>query len=151
MSEARRQKNRDRAAKYRRSNPEKVREINRRSHERLKEDPDRLLKLRAYQKAYRERNKQLLSDKDRQRKFGITRKEYAELFHKQSGVCAICKSSETATRMGKIKALAVDHDHNTGQVRGLLCSDCNTGIGKLKEDPEILHSALRYLNLSRQT
>lgn len=151
MSEARRQKDRERAAKYRRSNPEKIREINRRSHERAKEDPERLLKLRAYQQTYRERNRQLLSDKDRQRKFGISRQEYAELFHKQNGVCAICNNAETATRMGKIKALAVDHCHDTGMVRGLLCSDCNTGIGKLKEDPEILRAALQYLGHSRQT
>lgn len=147
MSEARKQKDRERAAKYRRSNPDKIREINRRSHERAKEDPERLLKLRAYQKSYREKNQKLLSDKERERRFGITRQEYAELFHRQDGKCAICKQPETAMRLGKVKALAVDHDHKTGRVRGLLCSDCNTGIGKLKDDTKILQSAIRYLEL----
>lgn len=146
MSEERKAKNRERAANYRRLNPEKVREINRRSNERAKKDPERLAKLRFYQQAYREKNREDLSHKERERKFGITRQEYAELFHRQDGTCAICKKPETAMRMGKIKALAVDHNHTTGAVRGLLCSDCNTGIGKLKEDRDILLNAIKYLD-----
>lgn len=145
MSEARKQRNREKTAKYRRENPEKAKEIQRRSKDRIKDDPIRLSKLRAYQKTYREKNQKILSDKERERRFGITRQEYAELFHKQDGKCAICNSPETAKRLGKIKALAVDHDHKTGRVRGLLCSDCNTGIGKLKDDPKVLQSAIRYL------
>jgi len=146
MSEERKAKNRERAAEYRRLHPEKVKEINRRSNERAKKDPERLAKLRSYQMTYREKNRQVLSDKDRERKFGITRQEYAELFHRQDGTCAICKKPETAMRMGKIKALAVDHNHTTGAVRGLLCSDCNTGIGKLKEDRNVLLNAIKYLD-----
>lgn len=146
MSEDRKIKNRMRAAEYRRLHPEKVKEINRRSKEKAKNDPERILKLRTYQKNYREKNREVLSDKERQRTFGITRHEYAELFHRQNGVCAICANPETATRNGKVKALAVDHDHKTGNVRGLLCSDCNTGIGKLKDDRNVLLSAVKYLD-----
>ena len=68
------------------------------------------------------------------------------MFHAQNGVCAICSQPETATRHGRIKALAVDHDHINGNVRGLLCADCNTGIGKLKENRDIMVSAIRYLD-----
>ena len=143
--EDRRRKDRERTAKYRRENPEKIKEIQKRSHDRIKGDLDRLEKLRKWQKRYREENRNALNDRERQRKFGITSQKYVELFKAQNGVCAICKNPETATRLGKIKALAVDHCHKSGAVRGLLCSDCNTGIGKLKDDPEVLHSAIQYI------
>jgi hypothetical protein len=141
-----REKNRLRAAEYRKNNRDKVLEIQRRSASKRRKDPEKVAKIRAYQEQYREKNRKVLSDKQREKTFGITRHEYAEMFHSQNGVCAICSKPETATRNGKIKALAVDHDHQTGKVRGLLCSDCNTGIGKLKEDRSIFISAIRYLD-----
>ena len=57
----------------------------------------------------------------------------------------------TATRLGKVRALSVDHDHQTGKVRGLLCSDCNTGIGKLKEKRETFLSAIKYLDFHSES
>jgi len=139
-----REKERLRAAKWRSENREKAREISRRSNEKRKAENPELV--RAYQLSYREKNREILGDKERQRRFGITRQEYAEMFHRQNGVCAICSQPETATRLGKVKALSVDHNHKTGSVRGLLCSDCNTGIGKLKEDRNIFLSAIQYLD-----
>ena len=139
-----REKERLRAAKWRSENLEKAREISRRSNEKRKAENPELV--RAYQLSYREKNREILGDKERQRRFGITRQEYAEMFHRQNGVCAICSQPETATRLGKVKALSVDHNHKTGSVRGLLCSDCNTGIGKLKEDRNIFLSAIQYLD-----
>jgi hypothetical protein len=144
-AEERRIRDRERTAKYRRENPEKVREIQKRSKESIKNNPDRLAKLREWQKRYREKNRRALSDGERKRRFGITPQEYEKRFNSQNGVCAICFNPETATRLGKIKALSVDHCHKTGAIRGLLCSDCNTGIGKLKDDPKVLQSAIRYL------
>ena len=141
-----REKNRLRTAAYRKKNPEKVREIRSRNAEKARQNPDKVEANRVYQLKYREKNRQVLSDKERERCFGITRQEYAEMFHAQNGVCAICSQPETATRNGRIKALAVDHDHESGEIRGLLCSDCNTGIGKLKEDRDIMVSAIRYLD-----
>jgi len=141
----RRAKDRERTAKYRRENPEKIREIQKRSYDRQKSDPDRIEKLRDWQKRYREKNRKALSDSERKRRFGITPERYADLFRSQNGACAICKNPETATRLGKVKALSVDHCHKSGAIRGLLCSDCNTGIGKLKDDVTILQSAIRYL------
>jgi hypothetical protein len=144
METDKREKQRLRAAKWRSENREKAREISRRANAKRKVENPELV--RAYQVSYRERNRELLGDKERERRFGITRHEYAKMFHEQNGVCAICSKPETATRNGKIKALAVDHNHQTGKVRGLLCSDCNTGIGKLKEDRNIFVSAIRYLD-----
>ena len=73
------------------------------------------------------------------RVFGITQDEYDQLLKDQRGVCAICKQVPDGIRLG------VDHNHKTGQVRGLLCIPCNTGIGMLKDDPDLLHRAVFYL------
>lgn len=79
------------------------------------------------------------------RKYGITLSDYDNLLEAQGGVCAICKSFETDKRRGN---LSVDHDHETGKIRGLLCNRCNRGIGYLKDNPEILEAAARYLRES---
>lgn len=77
--------------------------------------------------------------------YGMTPEQYWALRDKQAGVCAICEEPEKMVRYGKVVNLAVDHCHKTGIVRGLLCSSCNRGIGKLKDSPKILKSALLYL------
>ena len=78
-------------------------------------------------------------------KFGISLSEYGEMLVAQNGKCAICNEPETQMRNGKKKSLAVDHDHATGRVRGLLCTECNQGIGKLKDDRNVLLAAIQYL------
>ena len=90
----RRAKDRERTAKYRRENPEKIREIQKRSYDRQKSDPDRIEKLRDWQKRYREKNRKALSDSERKRRFGITPERYADLFRSQNGACAICKNNK---------------------------------------------------------
>jgi hypothetical protein len=71
---------------------------------------------------------------------------YNKLFKEQNGRCAICKQSETSLgNNGKIRDLSTDHSHITGRVRGLLCSPCNTAIGLLKDNIEILKSTIDYL------
>ena len=77
--------------------------------------------------------------------YGISLKEYEELFTQQNGVCAICKQPGMVVRYGKELSLHVDHCHTTGAVRGLLCSQCNTALGQLREDPEIIESLLAYV------
>lgn len=99
----------------------------------------------AYQKEYRAKNRQLYRDKERLRNFGLTAEQYAEMLLAQGNKCAICGNEETATRMGNVKSLAVDHDHKTGKVRGLLCNECNQGLGKFRDSREMLLSAARYL------
>ena len=77
-----------------------------------------------------------------QRKYGITLNQYYTMIDNQKGCCAICNQSETS----KNKSLAVDHDHKTGKVRGLLCSRCNIGIGNFKDNSDYLINAIGYLN-----
>lgn len=75
------------------------------------------------------------------RKFGLTIKQYDNMLAKQNGVCAICQN---VCNTGN--ALAVDHDHATGKIRSLLCKNCNTAIGLLREDVEVMSKAINYLN-----
>lgn len=86
-------------------------------------------------------------------KFKLTPDEYQDMLVRQNGVCAICGNPETKERLGKLVNLAVDHDRAccpTGTtcgdcVRGLLCSNCNVALGLVKESPEILFNAIKYL------
>src|SRR6266567_3377847 len=73
------------------------------------------------------------------RKYGITWDEYQEMFESQKGLCAICQGVEEG------RMLSVDHDHETGKVRGLLCGSCNRALGLFKEDPELLDIAKEYV------
>jgi len=100
----------------------------------------------AYGKAWRKANPDRAKELDLLKMFGITLAEYGAMLVAQGGVCAICQQPETEMRSGKLKALAVDHDHTTGTLRGLLCVACNTGLGKLGEDRDRLLSAIRYLD-----
>ncbi|MFA5208282.1 MAG: endonuclease VII domain-containing protein [Candidatus Paceibacterota bacterium] len=80
-------------------------------------------------------------------KYNIDEIEYENYFKLQNGVCAICGKPETSfdRKQGIIRRLAIDHDHVTGKVRGLLCSNCNQGIGRMSDDISILKSAIKYL------
>lgn len=73
--------------------------------------------------------------------YGITPKEYNDLFIAQEGRCAICGRHQSEF----LRNFAVDHNHETGQKRGLLCINCNTAIGNLRDDTELLKKAIAYL------
>lgn len=75
-------------------------------------------------------------------RYGITLKDYEELLDKQNGVCAICSNKETIKRKTN---LSVDHCHTTNKVRGLLCDQCNKGLGNFKNDTLLLQNAAKYL------
>lgn len=75
------------------------------------------------------------------RLYGITLEEYDELLLQQNGLCAICGRFWTQFK----KPFVVDHDHNTGAVRSLLCPACNTAIGLFQDDPVLLEKAALYL------
>jgi hypothetical protein len=81
------------------------------------------------------------------KKYNLDETSYLRLLADQKHVCAICGQPETTTLRGQIKRLSVDHDHNTGKVRGLLCSNCNVAIGKFKENTVVLEKAIAYLKL----
>ena len=79
-------------------------------------------------------------------KYGFTLKKYNQLFQQQNGRCVICRKPETASSQYGVRVLAVDHDHKTGKVRGLLCDRCNRMIGFAKENKNILQKAIKYLS-----
>ena len=101
---------------------------------------------------YRNKNIECIRERDRQRaklphrrkyqlcKFGITLADYDKMLNNQNGVCAICGKVNLTRRR-----LAVDHNHKTGKVRGLLCGKCNKAIGLFEDNPEILGKAIKYL------
>lgn len=76
----------------------------------------------------------------RARRYGITRNDLERLLDEQGGVCAIC-----AEPCSRIEVLCIDHDHETGAVRGLLCTGCNLGLGGFGDDPDRLVAAAAYL------
>ena len=80
------------------------------------------------------------ANKNLKHKFGITLEDYDAMLELQGGKCGICSSEEP-----KGKRFSVDHNHNTGEVRGLLCNPCNTAIGLLKDSPAVLDAAKEYL------
>lgn len=71
--------------------------------------------------------------------YNITEDDYNEMLDEQNGKCAIC-GSKTKAR------LHIDHDHETGEIRGLVCTNCNTGLGMFKDNIEFLSQAIHYLS-----
>ena len=98
---------------------------------------------KAAQDAYNARN----PDYFLTRNYGLKPGEYAEMVKTQGGQCAVCK---TAKPGGTGKRWCVDHDHETGKVRGLLCTHCNMGIGQLGDDPDRLRAAAAYIERNRE-
>lgn len=82
--------------------------------------------------------KQCTIDGVLERKYNITIAEFKKMEKAQNGRCLICKRKPKSR-------LSVDHCHTTGDIRGLLCSNCNTAIGLLHEDTERMKNAIRYL------
>ena len=78
------------------------------------------------------------------KKFGINVNQYELMLKEQNGKCYICNLED------KSGALAVDHCHDTGNVRGLLCRSCNNGLGRFKDDVNLLERAIVYLNREYQ-
>jgi hypothetical protein len=103
--------------------------------------------LRKEQKVYIEKNREqyLVSQSFSQLKqnYGITKEEYEDKIKSQDGKCAIC-SAETPQQKN-IKRFSVDHCHKTKQVRGLLCSPCNKGLGCFYDNISNLEKAVEYL------
>ncbi len=90
---------------------------------------------------YRE-NKTLNHGYHLKRKFNLSREVYQKMLDEQCDRCKICGSDKPR---GRYDNFSVDHDHKTGEIRGLLCSFCNTGIGQFQDDPSLLRKAAKYL------
>ena len=85
----------------------------------------------------------------RLKRYGLDLEGYNDLRKKQNYCCAVCHKHEKDVSQGRAKtpetALHVDHNHLTGKVRGLLCTNCNTILGKCYDDDTILNNAIQYL------
>jgi len=116
------QANRDRVRRWQVENPEKY---------------------RAKQREYRETGRKKLSDRKShlKRKYGMTLDDYEAMLAAQGGVCAICGKPRPEER-----TLHVDHDHETGEIRGLLCFRCNNALGDFDDDYELFQAAADYLD-----
>ncbi len=119
---------------YRAKNLKRIREANK------KWNKDNIEKHRENNHEWYKNNKDITRERYLKRMYGITLKEYNQMFVDQNGLCMICGETEKNDR-----GLAVDHCHETGKVRGLLCQGCNSGIAFLKENISILENAIKYL------
>lgn len=79
------------------------------------------------------------------RRYGITLDQYKSMSSLQGNKCFVCKLPEKREQKGIVRSLSVDHDHATGNVRRLLCYDCNTALGLLREDLTTIGSLYRYV------
>lgn len=83
------------------------------------------------------------------RKYGISYSEYESMCLAVGMKCEIChipgRTSAEIAEVGSPNVLVLDHCHITGKIRGILCRDCNTGIGSLQDDPNLLRNAVQYL------
>ena len=94
---------------------------------------------KAFHKQFPERTKQYEIKHNLMKDFGLTVETYDAMLVAQNGVCKICGNPPTTER------LSVDHDHQTGKLRGLLCRHCNVGLGHFRDDPNRLINACKYL------
>lgn len=94
----------------------------------------------------RNRSRRLKAAEDRRRQllYSMSATEYDQLLNQQNYRCAVCGKPTTE----QTNRLSIDHCHNTGRVRGLLCIKCNSGIGMLQDSPELLFMAMIYLQAS---
>jgi len=92
-------------------------------------------------KRYREKYKSKYRNRALKNKFGITLEEYDKIFIEQNGCCAICGKHQSEVK----RTFAVDHNHKTNNIRGLLCYRCNTFLGYCKDNINTFINAVEYL------
>ena len=73
--------------------------------------------------------------------YGLTEDDYNRIYDEQKGCCVLCGKHQSELKL----TLCIDHDHETGRIRGLLCSNCNMALGLLKDDVEIMQKAIEYI------
>ena len=102
----------------------------------------------AYSRQWQKDNRPRVKDSQFRRQYGIGWEDYQRMLTEQGGVCAICGGAESrfvTAKTRKLRNLCVDHDHETNAVRGLLCGDCNVGLGAFKDNPTTILRAIGYL------
>jgi hypothetical protein len=124
--------------------------------QRLKREADPEKAKKEYKERYKKNveiyGKDFLNEQKKAQRFGLKPCDIQKMTEEQQNKCAICFRPETRIftqrtpeREMKVAKLCIDHCHDTGKVRGLLCHDCNTSLGKFKDDIQILQSAIEYL------
>jgi hypothetical protein len=98
-----------------------------------------------YMREYRRKDPSRFKGYDLKRRLNFSVRELEVLNEAQEGVCAICGKEESVLVNGIPRSLAVDHNHTTGEIRGLLCSMCNRGLGYFKDSNILLQKAVNYL------
>lgn len=93
-------------------------------------------------KSFPDKNKLAQRKNILKRVYGLTLEDFDEILKSQDYKCAICEMPQILTFH---KTLSVDHNHNSGKVRGLLCSNCNFGLGAFKEEQSLFQKAMNYL------
>jgi hypothetical protein len=96
-------------------------------------------RVRTYHKNNRAKVTKQQMVRHREREYGLTEEQYNNMILSQNNLCAICSQPSTRT-------LNIDHNHETGKVRGLLCTNCNLGIGNFQDSLIYLQNAVNYLN-----
>jgi hypothetical protein len=112
---------------------------------------DRAAYMREYSRKMRAVNPDYSKNAFLKRRYGIGIDRYNEMLAEQNGSCAICGKAEGNEIRGKVVALAVDHCHDTGKIRALLCSNCNTALGLFNDDVALLAKARAYVVYHQQS
>jgi predicted nucleic acid-binding Zn-ribbon protein len=141
--EANHEKVKEALSKWKKENVEKVRKHRNDSQKRCRKHASE------YHYKWRKRKGQTETRKQMNRRFireyGITLEQYEEILTIQGGKCAICGRSEPGKSESKQAFFCVDHCHETGKVRGVICRRCNIGIGHLMDSVDLLSKAIFYL------
>lgn len=115
-----------------------------------KKHPERFKGREEYQKEYRLKNKERIRWQRIEKRYGITEEQWKQIFNDQGGKCCLCQRTEKQIKKSKSKYFVVDHNHETGEIRGLLCGFCNrTVLAVIGECPNFAMRLHTYL--SRKT
>jgi hypothetical protein len=97
-----------------------------------------------HNRRWRDTNKERSKQRVRLKRYGLVREDFDSLLASQGGTCAVCKTAEP-----RGNGWCIDHCHQAGDVRGILCNNCNTAIGLFSDNPDHLRAAAEYIEVSR--
>lgn len=102
--------------------------------------------VREYYERYPEKKRDVNRRSHLKSTYDMTVEQYDEMLAAQGGGCGSCGGQETRLHQnGRLRSMAVDHDHKTGRVRGILCQRCNITLGLCEEKPEVLMQVIKYI------
>lgn len=144
--------------KWRQENVERFSELSKKSYQKNKHKHVKYKKkyyvenkdsIKTYRKKFHLKYPEKTKDYNLRAIYKITLKDYKSLLKKQNYKCAICSMTNSKSKIKYGKPLEVDHSHKTNRIRGLLCSGCNSGLGRFKDNVKRLNNAIKYLKTGR--